>query len=221
MKKALLLAVVIVVFAASIVYAAELVNNGDFSAGVSGWTPEPLTTLSVGSMDLLGCGTQVAVVYNDSDNARIEQCIHITSPGTDWTLSTDSGAAAYDPRQAYVVADFYSGPACDGTLLHSETILENLPYVMTPVPLTTYTQTFTYDTAAEGANSVRVSAQISGTSGSRWGCFDNVLLSAPGATVVSVEEVAVNRPLLLLPLVLLGALSLTGACIILKKFYAR
>ena len=222
MRKTLLLSVVLVISAAGIVYAAELLNNGDFSAGTSGWTPEPLTTLVIGSSSTTGCGVDVAEIRNDSDDARIEQCIHITSPGTDWTLSTDSGLV-YSPdlRQTYVVADFYSGPACDGTLLHSEMILEDLPHVPTPVALTTYTQTFTYDTTAGGANSVRGSAQISGTSSFCWGCFDNLSLSAPGATMIGVKDVTANRPLDLLFIFALGALSLAGAGVILRRLHTR
>lgn len=190
-----------------IVCAAELVYNGDFSAGTNGWVPQEGTTFAVNTE---ACGTGRADARNANGNAGIGQCIHITSPGTDWTLSTDAALVQEVYDDVRIVTDFYFDTACE-THLHSEEIVARPTPAPPPVPghsvpLDSYTHTFTYDTAENGANSVRVMAEISATSGSSFhhGCFDNISLDAPGATLVSTHDLtATGRPIL--PLIVFAA----------------
>jgi hypothetical protein len=212
-----LVIVLAIVLAASVVYAAELVNNGDFSAGTSGWTPQGGTNAFVDATSC-GSGEGIAEVRNHPGHAGIEQCVRITSPGTDWMLSVD--AAGVLGEEIAIETGFWSGMGCDGSLQRTELITTTFVMISTPVPLSHYSHTFAYDTAADGANSVRISAQIPEDlqpSSGQIGCFDNISLSAPGATFVGTRGISASQPSILPLVIVLGSLGLLATVFLVKK----
>jgi hypothetical protein len=166
-----------------VVYAAELVVNGDFSlltgSQPTHWTPWAGDTIVADSSG--ACGSGVATVQGLSV-ATAQQCIHITSPGTSWTFSLDM--AVYDSSYAAAVADFFTSADCSGTRVRREQSAITSSNIMQH-----YSSTFTYDTAANGVNSVLIAIETARFSMVNViGCFDNVSLNADGATTITLHQ---------------------------------
>ena len=120
--------------------------------------------------------------------ATAQQCIRITSPGTDWTFSADMAVlAGIASGAAYT---FYPNDDCTGGPLLNGTIGPT-----TSSTMQNFNDSFTYDTAANGANSVLVGIETGAISGSVTGCFDNVVLTAAGATNITLRNTGTTQPI--------------------------
>ena len=131
-----------------LVYAANLVRNGDFSALTGSqpdsWTPWPGDTIVA---DEIGaCGLGVATIGGDGI-ATAQQCVAIKSPGLSWTFAADM--AVLDGSASAARYIFYATSDCSGPELQSDVI----GYAMSST-MEHYSDSFTYDTAANGANYV-------------------------------------------------------------------
>lgn len=177
MKRAIGFSLVMVLLMVSVVHAAELVNNGTFDAGLSGWTSGGGTAVIDG-----GCGAGVARLSDDTGLiSRRRQCINITSDGSSWTLNADM-ALVTGNRWAATFATFYPDPACSGSSVWSEMIQT------TSGTLTNVSNSFSFDTTGQ-AQSVFIEIEAQAIGGApNAGCFDNVSLDAPGATFVSLSD---------------------------------
>ncbi len=148
-----LLTLLCLAISVGVVYAAELVANGDFSlltgSQPTHWTSWAGDTIVADSSG--ACGSGVATVQGLSV-ATAQQCIHITSPGTSWTFSLDM--AVYDSSYAAAVADFFTSADYPGTRVRREQSAITSSNIMQH-----YSNTFTYDTAANGVNSVLIAIE--------------------------------------------------------------
>lgn len=198
------LALLLSVVTASLVYADDVVSNGDFSLGSGYWTPVPIpgTTLSTVDPNCDHSASNPALSITPSaGSGDAYQCIYLTSGGSDWTLSADM--RLHNASSAQVMAQFYSGDQCDGTAGPSEYIS-----TLSATSWTNLSTTFTY--SAPAASSVRVS--LSSAFGTA--CFDNVSLAAAGATDVSshgLQATGPAWPLWALPVVGLGIATIAVA----------
>ncbi len=185
MMVACLLVLLCLAICVGVVYAAELVANGDFSlltgSQPTHWTPWSGDTIVADSSG--ACGSGVATVQGLSI-ATAQQCIHITSPGTNWTFSLDMGV--YNSSYSAAVADFYTSVDCSGTRAHRE----QSAIASSPV-MQHYSSTFTYNTATNGINSVLIAIETARmVSVNVIGCFDNVSLVANGATQIALRQLS-------------------------------
>lgn len=198
MKRAIGFSLVMVLLMVSVVHAAELVNNGTFDAGLTGWTSGGGTAVIDG-----GCGAGVARL---SDNtgliSRRRQCINITSDGSSWTLSADMALETGD-RWAATFVDFYSDPGCSGFPVRNEQIQT------TSSTLTNVSNNFFFNTTGQ-AQSVQIQIEAQAFGGApNAGCFDNISLDAPGATFVSLSDLqAQSKPSLFWPLIFVVGLGM-------------
>ncbi|HSD83725.1 MAG TPA: hypothetical protein VLG46_07695 [Anaerolineae bacterium] len=180
-----LLTLLLLAVGVGVSYAAELVANGNFSqltgSQPTHWTPWAGDSIVADSSGV--CGSGVATVQGLSI-ATAQQCIHITSPGSNWTFSLDMGV--YDSSYSAAVANFFTSADCSGTYVHQELS----PMASSPT-MQHYSRSFTYDTAANGVNSVMVGIETARmVSVNVTGCFDNVSLNATGATVIALRRLS-------------------------------
>jgi hypothetical protein len=197
---------IIFVLAVTIAYAADIATNGDFSL-LTGSQPDYWTPWSGGSIvaDATGaCGAGIATVQSDGI-ATAQQCIHLTNPGTSWTFSADM--AVLEGNTSAAAYFFYASNDCTGSALSNGRIGN-----ATTSTLQNFSNSFTYDTAANGANSVLIAIETANFSGIATGCFDNVVFSAAGATDVVLHSMNAAHPV---PPVTIVALLSVGFMVIL------
>ena len=197
MKKAVALAIVFLVLIVGVVAAQsiELVTNGDFALGVSGWTSQ-LGAFSVGG----SCGSGVGRVSSGLDGAgMVTQCIPLPADATSWTLSAEM--ANQQGLAAVTAVAFYASNDC--TAVGSSAVFQRSLLTMGN-SLSQQSTTFGFDTTGQAA-SAEIMLTSSFTDGpATVACFDNVSLVANDPTAVALNRVAAGSgpdfPLLLLAL---------------------
>lgn len=179
----------------------RLVNPFFTNASKTGWfTNGPTTEFFVNGGQPL-CAADEAYVGSavTGSSAEVFQCVLLPPHGTMWGLSADMKAAS--GTQAIVSASYHTSSNCLGTPLHTDSIST------TSATMTKETGQFSYDTAANSIQTIRVSLSAVGLSfrDAPEACFDNLWLDDAGQTAVAVRDMGTTNsqsPLLLAGLLL-------------------
>jgi hypothetical protein len=193
----------------SLVYAGELVRNGDFASGTGFWTPVT-ATLSTSEPDCdHGASNPAMSVVPDGYSGAAYQCTNLASGSDDWTLAGD----LLSPTGATVVvqAQFYTLPDCVGTADRIESIQQFSYGVWSSLD-----NSFSYSAASGGSVSVGLNA-VGGRA-----CFDSVSLDGAGAmdvTLHSLEAIGSGPPPWLLPVAGLGLVAVAATRLWRKRLH--